>query len=347
MVLEEELRRVADKIATATSVVDILGPADSDRKARERAMDKLLHPDRWNAHPPARKAAEKAFARLQELLALESKAASPSFDVVTKTRTYMVKNLAFAGTVSNLYTCTYSRDGKLKTGLLKLPRSVRDNDLVAAESDALKTIWKSGKKRAAYFPRWEESFKHRDKSTGVDRRALVIRRLDGFVSLADVKAAYPDGLDARDLAWIWRRALAGLSLLGELDIVHGAIGPEHVLIHPQEHGVQFCGFSATVPVGERVKIMGTNRWLAAPEIIAKQQVDHTTDIYMLHKTMGLMLRNDQPLQFRSFIKGVTFDRQAVRPKDCRALLGEYDSLLARLYGARKFRVFPPLPAVTA
>lgn len=345
MVLEEELRRVADKIGTAATAADVLGPVDDERKKRERALDKLLHPDRWTAHPPARKTAERAFARLQELLALEAKAGTPSFDITTKTRTYLVKELAFSGSVGNLYTCTYSRDGKLKEGFLKLPRSVRDNDLIKAEGDALKKIWKSGKRRNGYFPRWEESFKHRDKGTRVDRQAVVIRRLPGFVTLADVKKAYPDGLDARDLAWIWRRALAGISLLQELEIVHGSVGPEHVLIHPEAHGVMFTGFSTSVPVGERVKLLGTSRWLTAPEIISKDQVDHTTDLYMLHKTMQIMLRHDAPRQFRAFCNGVTFDRMAVRPKDARVLLGEFDELLARLYGARKFRVFPPLPGV--
>lgn len=351
MVLDEELRTAADRVAKAKSAEDVVGPDDAGRKRRVRELSKLLHPDAWSAHPPARKAAEQAFAALQLLLANEhtkARAAGGTFTVTTKKRSYAVDGLAFAGTVANLYHCTYERDGKVKQGLLKLPRSVRDNDLIQAEAQALKKIWATGKKRTAFFPRIEDAFKHRDRATRIDRQALVTRRLDGFVSLADVKAAYPDGLDARDLAWIWRRCLAAVSLLSELEIVHGSLVPEHILIHPHEHGVQLCGFTSSVPAGQTIKVLGGGpRWLYAPEVKAKEEATHATDLYTLHKTMQYMLHRDAPKQFSAFIRGVCFDRPAVRPHDARVLLGEYDELLERLYGPRRFRVFPPLPAVAS
>ena len=345
-----ELRDAADRIAHAKSAEDVVGPNDDGRKARLRKLEVLLHPDVWNTHPPARKAAEQAFAQLQLLLANEGKGAAAkagTFTVSTKRRTYNVDGLAFTGSVANLYHCTYERDGKLKTGLLKLPRSVRDNDLMQAEAQALSKIWATKRRRTAYFPRIEDSFKHRDKATRVDRQAIVTRRLDGFLSLADVKRAYPEGLDARDLAWIWRRCLAATSLLSELDLVHGSLVPEHILIHPQEHGVQLCGMTTSVPAGQTIKVMGGAKWLFPSEVRDKKPADHTTDLFTLHKTMESMLHRDAPRQFFAFVRGVCFDRQAVRPQDARVLLGEYDELLARLYGARKFRVFPPLPAVTS
>lgn len=350
MVLDTELRQRAKQVAEATSAEDVVGPDDTGRKQRVRDLQRFFHPDCWVSHPTARDVAERAFARLQELLANEAKAGSSTFEVSTRKRTYLVDGLAFRGSVANLYACSYVRDpgGKLKQGLLKLPRSVRDNDLVTAEASALKKIWATGKRRTAYYPRLEDAFKHRDATTRVTRQAVVTRRLDGFISLADVLRVYPDGLDARDLAWIWRRALAAVSLLSELEIVHGSLIPEHVLIHPVEHGVQFCGFTSSVPAGQTIKVLGGKpKRLYPPEVLNKEPADHTTDIYTLHKTMELMLRRDQPKQFRAFVRGVCFDRQAVRPQDARVLLGDYDELLERMYGERKFRVFPPLPGVTS
>jgi hypothetical protein len=355
VVLDTELRTAVDAVCEASAASEVVGPDDDERKARVRELTKLLHPDRWVTHPPARKAAERAFARLQELLAEEAKASSPVFEVTSKRRTYTVNaSDVIHGTVGNLYRVTYVRDPneppatRLKTGRLKLPRSVRDNDLVLAEAQALKKIWATGRRRTAYYPRLEDAFKYRDKSTRKDRQAIVTRQLDGFVSLEYVLKCYPRGLDARDVAWIWRRCLAAASLLAELDIVHGSLIPAHVLIHPVEHGVLFCGMTTSVPAGQTMKVTGGgSSSFYPPEVFKKEPVDHTTDLWTLHKTMERALANDAPRQFFSFIRGVTFDRQAVRPQDSRALLGEYDELLSRLYGARKFRVFPPVPGVTA
>lgn len=346
MVLDSDLRVAVDKVAHAATAADAVGPNDVGRKRRVRELTRFLHPDRWPQEPD-KSAAEQAFAALQLLLAKETKASSGSFDVASRKRTYQVSGLAFKGTLANLYDCRYLRepgDQTLKSGLLKLPRSVRDNDLVQAEAATLKKIFAlQGERRTAFFPRFEDSFKYRDKQTSVDRQALVTRRLDGFISLRDVLDTYPRGIGWRDVAWIWRRGLVAISLLHELDVVHGSIIPEHVLIHPVEHGVQLCGMVTTVPAGQPVKLtVGPLRYYP-PEVVKKEEATTATDLYMFHKTMEHLLASDQPRQFRSFIKGVCFDKPSVRPQEPRELLGEYDELLERVGGPRKFHRFPPGP----
>lgn len=346
MVLDSELRDRAKQVAEATTATEVVGPDDTGRKKRVRELSRFLHPDCWVTNPDEAALAQGAFARLQSLLANEAKVASGAFDITSRKRTYQVSGLAFQGTVANLYDCRYLRepgDAALKQGLLKLPRSVRDNDLVQAEAATLKKIWATKRRRTAYFPRFEDAFKYRDKATSVDRQALVTRRLDGFISLRDVLDTYPDGLDARDVAWIWRRGLAAISLLNELDIVHGSIVPEHVLIHPVEHGVQLCGMVTAVPAGTVVKLKVGRTSFYAPEILKKEEATTATDLYMFHKTMDRMLRHDSPRQLFSFIDGVCFERPGVRPQDPKALLGEYDELIGRLWGERKFRRFPAGP----
>lgn len=345
MVLDLKLRDSAEQVAKATTATEVVGPDDAGRKRRVRELKRFLHPDCWSTDDAARTLAEQAFAALELLLSNEAKAASGSFDVTSRKRAYQVSGLAFRGTVANLYACRYLRepgDSELKDGLLKLPRSVRDNDLVAAEAATLKKIRATGRNRIAYFPRYEDAFKYRDKSTSVDRQALVMRRLDGFISLRDVLDAYPHGIDVRDLAWIWRRGLAAISLLHELDIVHGSLLPEHVLIHPYEHGLQLCGMVTAVPAGTTVKLKVGATNFYAPEVLKKEEATTATDLYMWHRVMLRMLRQDTPKQFFSFIDGVCFERPAVRPQDPKYLLGEYDDLLFRIY-PRKFRHFPPGP----
>ncbi len=326
-------------IMGARNAASILGPINEGRKAREKALKIKLHPDKWP--PIERVMATQAFARLEELLAQEREAGSDRFTVVTKTREYKVQNLVFKGTVGNLYACRFERQMKMKDGLLKISRSPRDNDLIVAEAKSLKKIYQSDNKARVFFPRFEEAFKHRDKTTNIDRQALVVRCLPGFISLSEALACHHGGFDVRDLAWVWRRALIALELLSELGIVHGSVVPEHILIEPCQHGVMLVGMTTSVESGGVVKFLGTTeRSIIAPEILVKEPVDTTTDIYMLCATMRAMMENAVPQQFKSFVKGVCFERQKVRPQSPLKLLNELDELLERMYGPRRFRVFP-------
>ncbi len=53
----------------------------------------------------------------------------------------------------------------------------------------------------------------------------MIAALDGFRSLTEVGTAYPDGVDPRDAAWMWRRLLVGLGFAHRAGVLHGAVLP--------------------------------------------------------------------------------------------------------------------------
>ena len=76
-----------------------------------------------------------------------------------------------------------------------------------------------------------------DARSGVRRHANLIGALGGFRSLAEVRSAFPAGLDPRDAAWMWRRLLVAIGAAHRAGVIHGAVLPEHVLIHPAEHGL--------------------------------------------------------------------------------------------------------------
>jgi len=102
-----------------------------------------------------------------------------------------------------------------------------------------------------YVPALVQCQRIRDPDTGAERRAKVLGRLDGFVTLADVRAAYSDGLDARDAAWMWRRLLVAAGFAHRAGVIHASVVPEHVLIHPAQHGpvmVDWC-YAITGPGG--------------------------------------------------------------------------------------------------
>jgi hypothetical protein len=111
---------------------------------------KVVHPDVAPAGPSG--SATAAFARLSVLWA------GRGGSVLTTGRgSYPVGALVAAGDIANLYAV----DGD--AALLKVPRLPGDNDLIAAEARASRTLERGGDPRhRAYAPRLVESFTHED-----------------------------------------------------------------------------------------------------------------------------------------------------------------------------------------
>jgi serine/threonine protein kinase len=79
---------------------------------------------------------------------------------------------------------------------------------------------------------------------GEPREVLVLRNPAGFWgSLAQVRRNYPAGIDPRHAVWMWRRMLEVLAYIHELGWVHGNLAPEHLLVHPADHGVLMIGWA--------------------------------------------------------------------------------------------------------
>ncbi len=291
-----------------------------------RILVKVVHPD---VAPAGRgPAATAAFARLSRLW--EEREGRL---LTTGRATYRVGAPVATGDIAELYAV----DGD--AALLKLPRSPGDNDLLRAEATALTTLATAGDpKFRAYAPRLLESFTHEDAARA-RRTATIVARQRGFVPLAEVHAAYPAGLDPRDVAWMWRRLLAGLGWAHRAGLVHGAVLPEHVLIHPGEHGLVLVDWCYAVPAGATIPaLVARHRAAYPPEVAARQPATAATDIFM---AAGLMLRliRQPPVALRRFAAGCRYDRPRMRPQDAWRLLAEFDELLDDLYGPRRFRPF--------
>jgi hypothetical protein len=138
--------------------------------------------------------------------------------ITTGRHSYGVGNRIAHGDLADLYAATC--DGA-RAAVLKLPRDPAHGRLLEREAVALRQLPKDGDRRfLPYVPELIESFGHLDPATGVRRPANAVRRLDGFHSLAEIRAAFPDGLDPRDVAWIWRRLLVALSFAHRAVVLH-------------------------------------------------------------------------------------------------------------------------------
>ncbi|WP_328917307.1 MULTISPECIES: molecular chaperone DnaJ [unclassified Streptomyces] len=313
-------------------------PADPGAAARRhRRLARLLHPD--TAPPGRTEQATAAFARLGD----EWRAYRDSGEdiVTTANRRYVLGPALAVGDLAVLRTARYDLDGgERREALLKIPLRPRDNDLMEHEAAVLARLDAVAEPRhRAYAPTVIESFRHRS-ADGTERHVNAFAPLTGFHTLAEVAAAHPGGLDPRDAAWMWRRLLTALGWAHRARLVHGAVFPEHVLIHPGLHGLVLVDWCYATAVGTHVPLMvDRHRDLYPAEIPARLPATPATDIHLASHVMRNLMGDRTPVPLRAFLRGCLLPSQNARPQDAWKLLAELDDILERLYGPRTFRPF--------
>ncbi|MFI6516481.1 molecular chaperone DnaJ [Spirillospora sp. NPDC050679] len=323
------------RLDAARTPADLFGDDDAEAARAYRGLARLVHPDATGGRT------REAFDRLTALWEARRGAGT----ITTARGSYRLAGRAARGDLADLFA---ARDGRGRAALVKLPRDPGDNDLLEREAVALRQLPKDGDGRfLPYVPRLLETFRHRDPGTGALRRANAIAALDGFHSLAEVRAAHPAGLDPRDAAWMWRRLLVALGFAHRAGVLHGAVLPEHVLIHPVEHGlvlVDWCYsvpgcYAGTDPSGRVPAMVDRYADRYPAEVPARQAASPATDLYMATLCMTDLIGDRAPKQMRAFARGCLLPSQRRRPGDAWRLLAEFDELLERLYGPRRFRPF--------
>ncbi|MBT2209552.1 MULTISPECIES: molecular chaperone DnaJ [Actinomadura] len=315
---------------------DLFGDDAAEAARRYRRLARLLHPDATRGRTRA------AFIRLTALWRAHTGADASV--ITTRRHSYRVTGDPVRGDLAQLYAA--EPDGARV--LLKMPRDPRDGDLLEREAVALRQLPKDGDGRfLPYVPRLVESFRHRDEASGAQRQVNALAALEGFHTLAEVRRAFPGGLDPRDAAWMWRRLLVGLGFAHRAGVLHGAVLPDHVMIHPAEHGlvlVDWCYsvpgcYAGTDPSGRVPAMVDRYADWYPPEVPARGTASPATDIFMATRCVTELMGDRAPKAMRAFARGCLLPAQRRRPSDAWRLLEELDELLERLYGPRRFRPF--------
>ena len=252
---------------------------------------------------------------------------------------YLVVEKIADGEESLVYRALH--DGKLYA--LKVARDDKAL-MIAKESTIITTLLdEADPKLVPYMPELHETLEHNG------RWINVFTYLDGFHSLKQVLARYPRGIDPRDMAWMFRRLLVVLGFAYEQQFVHGAIVPDHVMIHPEMHGlvlVDWC-YSTMEAMPQTLFSQEYGGWYWNPTP-GKHHSDakHELDLSMAAKTMLYVMGGDPkfgsvpagiPKEYRAFFSALV--TPGGMPAHPWAIKEHFDDLIERLYGPRRFRPF--------
>ena len=182
---------------------------------------------------------------------------------------YVILGRLARGTASDVFLAR--RDARLtEQVVIHIVRAIADGETLARAWRTLEALHESSTQGAEYFTLLLPQPVALGPLTrdGRDPRpAAVYRWRSGFVhTLADVARAYPDGVDPRAAVWMWRRALEVLGWGHRSGYAHGAVLPEHLLVHPRDHGVVLVGWSHAERHAERHG--GASRATPAADITA-------------------------------------------------------------------------------
>lgn len=334
------MNAVLEEILQAVTPAELFGSDLSQVKAGlvYRKFARKSHPDMFTI-PSEKLRAEEAFIHLTQLWDTFNTPWQPVKSNILKTRYHeYTLGLKFSsGNLFDRYEATYD-DGHGKAELL-VTKSDADEDLSQNNFATLKVLAKElPEDRARYYPKIIESFRWK-QSTG-NLVVTAVERIDGFFTLAQVKERYPNGVDPKDFAWIFRRMLYSLSNLIDMNIVHGAVTPESVLIHPEMHGLLLRDWQYSVSLGVPLEAIPAEYQSFYPKsVFSHEVVTSSLDILLAAKTAETILSENSPKQFKAFLNGC----KVLNPPNAGELLNEFDELLTRIYGQRSFHVFTMNP----
>lgn len=373
----DELDLVASQLEQATCPEDVFGdlpgtPEEQKAKAKQifRKMSRVVHPDVNHGN----KRAEAAFKTLNEQNeAAEKKINAGTYGdrnagvtkvqpVMVKTRrqTYIVGDMLAQGDLTNLYACTFVVDGVEQNGIFKVPRDPSDNDFTRNEARILRRLADGNEytEFSGYIPRLVESFGYKDTGSATRQTNVLAYHADvpspnALYSLIEVRKHYDQGVDPRNMVWIFKRLLRVMSFAHANGVLHGAILPTHVLVEPVGHGVILIDWSYAVlepaKSGERISAISAEYESWYPqEVFAKEGPRPGLDVYMAAKTMVYLLGGDpikgtMPNTVHASIQG--FLRACMIPNPRQrlqeisgpnGLYMEFNRLLERVYGPPRF-----------
>ena len=345
---------VIDEVLAATKAEELFGTGPMpQRKKKYRELARNSHPDRFSTTKGKRRA-EEAFIHLNELWndghttvtvgastpRTASKAGSSRPIIQSKKHKYLLGEEQAGTDVFRRFNAEY--DGGHEFAELLVTKAPTDTDFADAAVTALKRLNSDTPKDYKYFyPQLLERFRYASDD-GTQRSVIALDRFDfEFFTLKQVKEAFPEGVPARDFAWMFRRMLIAVGNAHDVGLIHGAPNLGSFVIQPEQHGVilRDWEYSVELPAdgqGEPLKAVPAEYKSWYPKsVFNKEPVDASLDIILVAKTAQELLGDTSPKQFKAFVKGC----QLSTAPGAGTLLSEFDEIIERMWGERTFHEF--------
>ena len=242
----------------------------------------------------------------------------------------VAKRLAF-GDICNLYRAASPQvSGTL---VFKITRSHYSNQHLARELDILRQLHDADDGRFEPFLPEPLGRSNIVQSAGEPPRLATVLKYHGEIdgpddlySLQEVRAAYPNGIDPRDMAWMWRRILTVLGFVHTRGLAHGLVTPDHILIEPRGHKLVLISWCGAVGLGSSPGVAAPVRW--REWIDPAQRLSSASDLACASRSM-LYLKNSSvdPAIVRHF-------ERAGATSDAWKLLGRFRSFDRSVVGSK-------------
>jgi hypothetical protein len=247
------------------------------------------------------------------------------------------EGIAF-GDVANLYRWTV--EDKPGVGVFKVARTHLSNRHIVHEAQVLKQLHAADDRErfTPFLPRVVRNVIYGSAASEPVRSASIlayhpdIPGPDDLYSLDEVRRAHPMGIEARDMAWMWRRVLTILGFVHQQRIVHGCVTPDHVLIEPKGHKMVLIGWAGSAHFGtpavlEPERWKGWSKWDGG--------ASPATDLAAAARTMRYILQPDGEEAIARHLERAG----EANGGDAWKLLDDFDRLIEALWGPRSFRPF--------
>lgn len=325
-------------------------------KKRYRTMAVVTHTDKAGAE------AEWAFKLLNEWHEkAQAKLAAGTFGnrhaihatLTTKSTSYTLTEDLGPRSVYNCYGGTVT--DKTDPLFFRITANPRDNDLARNEAEKLKWLRTESQakdlKTLVHITEFVDSFEI--TQDGVRQQVNVYPRLRGYVTLADVIKAYPDGIELRSAAWMFRRLLGALVAVHGAELVHGAVLPETFWIRPDQpgdsedprpvdvHNGILTEFSFCVRRGQALRaIVPGAKMFYGEEVIQKRPANGGTDLFMAAQTFCALVGGMHKLPYSlAGLARACFLSPNRRLCDVHELYEDFSKALVTLFGKPHFHRF--------
>ena len=245
--------------------------------------------------------------------------------------------------IYKVYPAIIEERGLKRPCLMHIAKDQASNSAAEYEARILNHLLKgtSAKEGKHYLPTVIKSFIVDGSETG-KRWCNVFENPDGWYSLKAVRAKFRNGVDPKDMAWMFRRLLVPIAFAHTNNVLHCAVLPSNIRIHPEAHALQLWDWQyALGPEKRGSGIQGADPEFQSfyPNAVMEGIPPTTgTDVYMAMMCMKYILEGGTtPPEMSAFLDKYLED--PIAEVDVRALLEEFDKVIHDLWGERKFHPF--------